>query len=81
MPLLPHMLLSAFSVQRVRTTSTMCALPFLRHAIWQRRISRVLQGLGAVSARCLQRCLRCGGVKPWGEASHAAAGWALVCTR
>jgi hypothetical protein len=41
LPLLPHMALAAFAVQRCRTAAYACSCPMLRHPTWQRRIARL----------------------------------------
>ncbi|KAL4854229.1 hypothetical protein ACK3TF_004931 [Chlorella vulgaris] len=48
LPLLPHLALAAFAVERCRTTPYMCAQPMLQHPTWRRRIRlahRVMDGL------------------------------------
>ncbi|KAL4443853.1 hypothetical protein ABPG75_011590 [Micractinium tetrahymenae] len=39
LPLLPHLLVSAFAFHRCRLSDVLCSCPLLRHPVWQRRIA------------------------------------------
>lgn len=49
LPLVPHMALAVFAVQRCRTAAYACSCPMLRHPTWQRRIARLHNAVRKVS--------------------------------
>lgn len=41
LPLIPHLLVSAFALQRCRVADYICSCPLLQHPVWRRRIAAV----------------------------------------